>query len=50
MSPGRTSAAIITSAGVGRTSGYKLLDELERSSVIVSEDGQNKTKLWFPND
>jgi len=50
---GESSAAIIKAVGenvVKRSRGYQLLSELERSGAISSEDGTNKTKLWFAND
>jgi len=49
--PGESSSTIINAAGdVGRSRGYQLLDELERSGAISSDDGPNKAKLWFAND
>ena len=48
--PGVSSAAAIENADVAKSYGYRILNELEACGAVVSENGPNKVRFWFPLD
>jgi len=48
--PGASSAAVIESADVSKSFGYRILNELEACGAVASENGPNKVRFRFPDD